>query len=102
MRKLNRTQAVVAASMLFVTAGAAKPLTFALPEETAVFRPGPGSDVAQNHCLACHSADYVNTQPPHRGAAFWEAEVRKMIKAYHASISEADAKTIIDYLARTY
>jgi hypothetical protein len=36
------------------------------------------------------------------GKAFWEAEVTKMIKAYHAPISEADAKAIADYLAKTY
>jgi len=37
-----------------------------------------------------------------RGSEFWEAEVKKMIKSYHAPISEADAKTITDYLAKTY
>jgi len=35
--------------------------------------------VAKNNWTACHSADYVNTQP--RGAkdrkAFWQAEVTK-------------------------
>jgi hypothetical protein len=36
------------------------------------------------------------------GKAFWEAEVTKMIKVYHAPISDADAKAIADYLAKTY
>ena len=35
-----------------------------------------------------------------KGKAFWEAEVAKMIKTYKASISEADAKAIADYLSR--
>lgn len=78
------------------------PLSYTLPEETAEFRAGEGREVAQNNCLACHSADYVNTQPPRRDAAFWEAEVMKMIKAYHAPISDEDAKAIIKYLTRTY
>ena len=52
--------------------------------------------------MSCHSGDYINTQPPRRGSEFWEAEVKKMIKSYHAPISEADAKTITDYLAKTY
>jgi hypothetical protein len=52
--------------------------------------------------MSCHSVDYINTQPPGRGSEFWEAEVKKMIKSYHAPISEADAKTITDYLAKTY
>jgi sulfite dehydrogenase (cytochrome) subunit B len=80
----------------------AKPLTYALPEETLTLRQGPGVETAQNNCLACHSVDSISTQPPNRGKAFWEAEVTKMIKAYHAPISDADAKTIVEYLAKTY
>jgi mono/diheme cytochrome c family protein len=80
----------------------AKPLSYQLPDETAAFRPGPGLEVAQSNCAACHSAEYINYQPPQKGHAFWEAEVQKMIKAYHAPIDAEDAKTIADYLARTY
>jgi hypothetical protein len=36
---------------------------------------------------------------PHLDAAKWPGEVRKMIKAYGASIGPEDAKTIADYLA---
>jgi hypothetical protein len=32
----------------------------------------------------------------------WDAEVTKMIKAYGAPISDADAKEIADYLAKNY
>jgi sulfite dehydrogenase (cytochrome) subunit B len=87
---------------LLTQASDAKPLTYALPEETATLRPGPGVEAAQNNCMSCHSVDYINAQPPRRGSEFWEAEVKKMIKSYHAPISEADAKTIADYLAKTY
>jgi mono/diheme cytochrome c family protein len=80
----------------------AEPLTYDLPEETAVLKPGPGLDAAQSNCVACHSADYIAMQPPKRGKAFWDAEVTKMIKTYGAPIGEADAKTIADYLAQTY
>jgi hypothetical protein len=52
--------------------------------------------------MSCHSVDYINTQPPQSGKEFWEGEVKKMIKSYHAPISEADAKAIADYLAKTY
>ena len=41
-------------------------------------------------------------QPPGKGQAFWDAEVQKMIKVYHAPVDEADAKAIADYLAKTY
>jgi mono/diheme cytochrome c family protein len=80
----------------------AEPVTYDLPEETAVLKPGPGLDAAQSNCVACHSADYIAMQPPKRGKAFWDAEVTKMIKTYGAPIAEADAKTIADYLAQTY
>ena len=39
-------------------------------------------EMTQNNCLTCHSVDYVNTQPPNCGKAFWVAEVTKMIKVY--------------------
>jgi mono/diheme cytochrome c family protein len=80
----------------------AKPLSYKLPDDVAAFRPGPGSEVAQSNCLSCHSADYINFQPPKKGQSFWEAEVQKMIKVYQAPIDEMDAKAIADYLARTY
>lgn len=90
--------------MTFSGASLAAPLSYDLPEETARLKPGPqpGFEVAQNNCTACHSADYVNTQPPGKGQAFWDGEVQKMIKVYHAPIDEADGKAIADYLAKTY
>jgi hypothetical protein len=32
----------------------------------------------------------------------WDAEVTKMIKAFGAPISDADAKAIVDYLVANY
>jgi hypothetical protein len=55
----------------------AEPLFYKLPDDVAAFRPGPGIEVAQSNCLSCHSADYINFQPPKKGQAFWEAEVQK-------------------------
>ena len=82
----------------------AKPVTYVLPDETAVFKPGPNLETVQGNCGACHSADYVQTQPqgPAFKKAFWEAEVTKMIKVYGAPIDDSDASKIVDYLAATY
>jgi sulfite dehydrogenase (cytochrome) subunit B len=77
------------------------PLVYRLPEETAELKPGPGVETAIV-CQACHSADYITTQPPGKGKAFWQAEVQKMIKTYKAPIAESDAAVIVDYLASTY
>jgi mono/diheme cytochrome c family protein len=99
MRNFPRSLIILA---LMTQASNAEPLTYALPEETAALRPGPGMETARDICMSCHSVDYINTQPPRSGKEFWEGEVKKMIKSYHASISEADAETIADYLAKTY
>jgi sulfite dehydrogenase (cytochrome) subunit B len=77
------------------------PLTYALPDETAELKPGPGVETAIV-CRECHSADYISTQPTGKGRPFWEAEVQKMIKVFHAPINAADASAIVDYLAATY
>lgn len=90
------------AALAAANSSLATPLSYGLPDETAAFKPGPGVDAAQNNCTSCHSADYINIQPPNKGPAFWEAVVQKMIKVYHAPIDENDAKSIADYLSKTY
>jgi mono/diheme cytochrome c family protein len=82
----------------------AAPRSYALPNETAAFRPGPNLEVVQNNCTACHSADYINIQPrgPKFKKDFWQAEVTKMIKVYGAPIDDADIAKIVDYLTATY
>jgi mono/diheme cytochrome c family protein len=82
----------------------AAPVNYKLPEETAAYKPGPNLDVVKNNCTACHSADYVQTQPrgPKFKKDFWLAEVTKMIKVYGAPIDDADVARIVEYLAATY
>jgi hypothetical protein len=81
----------------------AQPIDYKLPEETAALKPGPNLEVAQNNCTACHSADYIKTQP-HMASKkdFWQAEVTKMIKTYGAPIDDADVPRIVEYLSSTY
>jgi len=82
----------------------AKPVTYALPNETAEFKPGPNLETVQANCTACHSADYIQTQPrgPKFKKEFWTAEVNKMIKVYGAPIDPGDVDKIAEYLAATY
>jgi len=86
------------------SSASAAPISYALPDETAAFKPGPNLEVVQNNCTACHSADYISTQPrgPKFKKDFWQAEVTKMIKVYGAPIDDADVGKIVDYLAATY
>jgi len=86
-----------------VASVAAAPIAYQIPEEIAAFRPGPNLEVVQGNCTACHSADYINTQPPMTNKKdFWQAEVTKMIKVYGAPIDDANVGKIVDYLAATY
>jgi hypothetical protein len=82
----------------------AQPLSYELPRETAVLRPGPNIEAAQSNCTGCHSVDYIQTQPrgPKFKKEFWTAEVTKMIKVYGAPIADSDVEKIVDYLAATY
>jgi hypothetical protein len=87
-----------------VVAVHAKPFTYDIPADKSVFKPGPNLDVVQGNCGACHSSDYVLTQPqgPKFKKDFWEAEVTKMIKVYGAPIDEKDVPKIVEYLTATY
>jgi mono/diheme cytochrome c family protein len=100
---MTRAFLLILAAIAGLTPGSASaaPVSYALPEETAVFGPGPNLEVIQNNCAACHSADYINTQPrgPKFKQDFWRAEVTKMIKVFGAPIDDADAAKIVDYLA---
>ena len=82
----------------------AAPVNYQLPDEVAAFRPGPNLEIVQGNCTACHSSDYIKTQP--RGEKFkkdfWAAEVTKMIKVYGAPIEDADVGKIVDYLTANY
>jgi len=72
-------------------------LSMMLPGSDREFPPGPGVDVAQANCTACHSVDMVMNQPVLSHTA-WEAEVRKMIAVYKAPVADDDANTIVIYL----
>ena len=96
--------ALAAIALLDPAPLSASPINYELPAETAAFKPGPNLDVVVNNCTACHSADYIATQPrgPKFKQEFWRAEVGKMIKVYGAPIAEADVPKIVEYLATTY
>lgn len=72
-----------------------------LPQETAVYRPAPGADLANAQCLTCHSAEYVSSQPP-LSRTFWKGAVDKMIGKFGATIPADQIDTIVDYLVTNY
>ena len=101
----TRIGVMAAACIVSMSASAlGKPLSIVLPDDQEPLAQGPGLETAIANCGACHSAEYMKSQPhgPGFGKAFWQAEVTKMISVYKAPISEEDAKVIVDYLAAAY
>ena len=71
-------------------------------EKPIELKKGPGLDKVEGNCAACHSLDYIQMNSPFMSAATWDAEVTKMIKAFGAPISDADAAAIKEYLKANY
>jgi mono/diheme cytochrome c family protein len=95
--------ASVAAAALCAVASARAPQPYKLPTATEIVLPkGEGAELTAATCAACHSLDYVTSQPSGKGAQFWRDSVTKMINVYGAPIGKEDADTIGSYLAATY
>ena len=95
--------ALISAASLGLADVRAAPVSYKHPDETAAFKPGANLDTVQNNCTACHSADYIKTQPIMKSKKdFWQAEVTKMIKVYGAPIDDADVPKIVEYLSTAY
>jgi mono/diheme cytochrome c family protein len=71
-------------------------------EKPVELKKAPGLDTVEGNCSGCHSLDYIVMNSPYPNATLWDAEVSKMIKAFGAPISDADAKVIADYLKKNY
>jgi cytochrome c551/c552 len=96
--------AVLIAGAARICAAAESVHEIGLPPETAVLRASPlaGYKIAIQKCGICHSADYINLQPPQMSLAQWTAEMAKMQHAYGAPIDDAEIKLLGIYLASTY
>ncbi len=62
----------------------------------------PGYAKAQASCTACHSAEYMQYQPPTASRAYWDAMVKRMKTVFKAPLDDADMPVIVDYLVKTY
>ena len=88
----------------FAAVGLAGPADIQLPPETAQLRPAElaGFVIAAQKCALCHSADYINFQPPGMTLTQWTAEMTKMQHTYGAPIDDTEVKLLGIYLAATY
>ncbi|CAI8837155.1 Cytochrome c-551 [Pseudomonas sp. IT-196MI5] len=105
MKLVKLMSAVLCAAQVgLASVASAAPLSITLPPETVALKPStlPGYPLAQQKCSICHSADYINFQPPGMNLAQWTAEAGKMQQVYGAPISDQEVKVIGAYLAVTY
>src|SRR5438045_8912164 len=105
MKLVKLMSAVLCAAQVgLATLAGAAPLSITLPAETVALKPStlPGYPLAQQKCSICHSADYINFQPPGMSLAQWTAEAGKMQQVYGAPISDQEVKGIGAYLAVHY
>ena len=79
----------------------AAPRRIVLPAETAGFEKNAGAELMMAHCLSCHSAEYITTQPPLARAA-WKASLEKMRGKYGAQIPAEQDSALLDYLEKSY
>lgn len=62
----------------------------------------PGYEKAKMNCVACHSAEYMQYQPPTAARPYWENMVKRMKMVFNAPLDDADIPDIVDYLVKTY
>ncbi len=71
-----------------------------LPASGESFK-GTGAKLLNQHCLMCHSTEYLNDQPP-LSKEGWTKELQKMRKAYGAPIGDADIEALVQVLYKRF
>lgn len=101
--KLRMLAGSTTTALVLCCAPNAQALDITLPQETATFEQStlPGYQKVLQNCTACHSAQYIQTQPA-SSKAWWQGEVRKMKQTYGASIPDADMNVMAEYLYTVY
>jgi hypothetical protein len=99
--------AIMAAAALAALSAAAAPAfakDIVLPNEKVMLRPStlPGYQKAQQECVQCHSAHYLEYQPPTTTRGYWEAQIKRMKTVFNAPVPDEDIPLIADYLVQTY
>ena len=72
-------------------------VSITLPDDDQQYPKGPGAEVMNNNCTACHSASMALNQP-RLSADDWKGEVDKMRGTYKATVADKDVPAIVQYL----
>jgi sulfite dehydrogenase (cytochrome) subunit B len=96
--------AVAAAGLSATGVAVATERTMQGPPDTVFLTPSsmPGYARTQADCTSCHSAEYMQYQPPNAPRAYWDTMVHRMKAVFHAPVDDADMPAIVDYLSATY
>lgn len=62
----------------------------------------PGYTRALKDCVGCHSAEYMQYQPPSAARGYWDTMVKRMKTVFKAPVPDEDIAPIVDYLVKTY
>jgi len=97
------TIAFAAGAVLLGAGALAQPAGIQLPfGETPTDLAEPDARIVVSNCSACHSLDYITTQPRGKGEQFWRDSVTKMINVYKAPLSADEADAVTAVLARKF
>ena len=104
MRRTIMLVTLAAAGLGFLGNSFAVVKTMQGPRDTVVLKPSalPGYQKAMANCTSCHSAEYMQYQPPTAPRKYWDAMVHRMKTVFKAPVPDADMPDIVDYLAKTY
>lgn len=104
MTNVDRMGSFAAALLLLGASGIAGAKSIDLPPDGVQLTPSslPGYAKAQVNCVACHSAEYMLSQPPTAPRTYWNNMVHRMRDVFKAPVQEADMADIVDYLSKTY
>lgn len=101
---MNKPAIILACALLLASGSAfAQANSVQLPRDTvpAELADSEGQIVVAQ-CSACHSLDYITTQPRAKGAQFWRDSVTKMVNVYGARITPETADAVAGVLARKF
>ncbi len=82
----------VALGMVAVSAG----------EASLHLKSAPGAELTSSRCIICHSLEYIPANAPAMDRPAWQKTVQKMRERFGAPITDAEARTILDYLSANY
>jgi mono/diheme cytochrome c family protein len=97
-------KSLIALSLVAAGAAMAGTKTIQLPPDGVQWKESalPGYAKVTANCVACHSADYAQYQPPSAARPYWDAMVKRMKAVFNAPVADEDMPLIVDYLVKTY